>query len=227
MIRAITMTLGSMFLALAGGCSAYVDNFYYAPHPALAEITAVGPQPVAAPPPMAMTQPQMAPMPQPAAQPQPPVVSSFASVVGIRNADGNQGIPHSVQIRLQLVNRGGQSVVFDPRTLELMNGSLMRFPPPMVRPPQPISLVPQQPAVIDVYFPFPAGYTWENTELETLQLRWATAIDGRPVAQQVDFHRIHGYYYHRPYYDYEPYDPYYPYGPYVVGGGVVVVHRRW
>ena len=180
-----------------------------------------------APPQAPTTQPQMQPQMQPQPQPQASVLLTYASVVGIRLEDRGQGIPQSVQIRLQLVNRGGQAVMFDPRTLELLNGSLMRFLPPIVHPPTPISLAPQQPVEVEAWFPFPAGYVWQNTDLETLQLRWSVGIDGNPIGQHVDFHRTHAYYYHRPYYDYEPYDPYYPYGPYVVGGGVVVVHRRW
>jgi hypothetical protein len=191
-----------LLLIFLGGCSEYVEDYYYAPRPAVAAIASTPPQ-------------QAATQPVP-----PPVAMTFASVIGIRREDRNQGIPASVQIRLRLENRAAQTVVFDPRTLELIDGALLAFPPPLVRPPQSISLAAMQSAIIDVFFPFSPGRSWSNTDLGSLQARWVTQVDGHSVAQAVDFRRLYPAYYYRRWssWDYPPY-----YGWY---GGVVIVRRR-
>jgi hypothetical protein len=197
----------SLFVVVAllflGGCGPYVDDFGYAPHPGLAEIRAGAPG-------ISATKPAG-----------PPPVTAYATVVGIRRPDSAAHLPLSVEVRLRLDNHGPQAVTFDPASLDLTTGELMRFPPPLVRPAGPVTLQPGQTLVAEANFPFPPGATYENVNLQTLQLNWTVALDSHGVMQSVDFHRIHQYYYD-PYW-YGPY--YYPYGPYyypTVGVGVVI-----
>ncbi len=185
---------GILLLMSAVGCSPYLADYRYVPRPGLVEVPS--------------TQPD-----------QPPLVSAFASVVGVRYADQQQNIPASVQVRLRLDNTSSQSIVFDPRTLDLVNGSLMRFPPPLLQPVQPTNIDPMQSAVFDAYFPFPQGYSYDNTDLQSLQLRWTLRLSNRNIGQTVNFRRAVNVYYD-PYWE----APYwgYPYGGY---GGVVIIRR--
>jgi hypothetical protein len=118
-------------------------------------------------------------------------------------------------------NNGPGSVVFSPTTLELSNGELQKFPPAIIRPPDPVQLSAGQSAYVTAYFPFPPGHGYYDTDYSTLQLRWRVQVDGKIIGQSAYFHRAYSSYY----YDYGP-DPYWGYpGPGFVGG-VVIVHRR-
>lgn len=191
MLRKIFLMLGLPAVILLGGCSQYVDDFQYMPRPALAQLPPASPQ-------------------------QAPPITVQASVIGVRHADSKEGIPTCVEVRMQVENSGAQDVVFDPRTLALTNGELLSFGPPLLRPPQPMTLAPMQSVMLVTYFPFPPGRSYDDTDLESLQLRWLVQIDKHTIGQVVYFRRVHYYYY----------DPYWAYPPYGFYGGVVIVHRR-
>ncbi len=172
-----------MFLAAAmiitSGCSQYVEDYQYAPRPALAEIPS--------------TQPDMG-----------PPLSALASIVGIRREDRDARLPESIEVRLQLNNNGPQQVMFDPNALRLTDGSLFNFPPPIIQASQPLDLAPGQSLMLGVFFPIPAGRDYDDFDLESFQLRWTVQLGGRPVTQVVYFHRVHVYYRPYDYYDYPP-----------------------
>lgn len=186
------LVVGSFLVTSLIGCSPYVDGFQYAPRPAVATVPGVPPQ-------------------------QGAQVTAYASIIGVRREDRKAGIPESVEARLRIENDGPQTLVFDPRSMELLDGMLLKFPAPVVRPPEVVELEPMQSAVVSAFFPFPPGHSYRNTDLDSLQLKWVVQIDRRPVTQSVSFHRLYpvGYYY--------PYPP----PPFWVGGEVVIVrHRR-
>jgi hypothetical protein len=188
-----------LLLPLIVGCSQYVGDVSFVPHPAVADIPA--------------TQPQ-----------QNPPVTSMASVIGVRYDNPNEQIPSSVEVRLRVDNNGPGHVVFSPTTLELSNGELQKYSPPIVRPPDPISLAQGQSAYVTAYFPFPPGHSLYDTDYSSLQLRWQVQVDGKIIGQGAYFRRQYPSYYYD--YGYGPY-PYWGYpAPFYVGG-VVVVHRRW
>jgi hypothetical protein len=194
MRRVIATTCTIALLVLLAGCSPYVDDYWYQPYQAQSAIPA--------------TQPD-----------QPPVVGATASIVGIRNEDKGEGIPLSVEVRLQIDDISGQDVTFDPRTMALNTAQLIQFPSPILYPAMPAHLGPSQSAIFTAYFPFPPRLSYSNMDLNSLQLHWATLIDGRVAGQAADFRRTVRVYYYDPYYAY----PYPPVGFY---GGVVFVHRR-
>jgi hypothetical protein len=180
MRRTILIVSGLFLTALLSGCSTYVDDYYFGPRPARAEIPA--------------TQPD-----------QPPPVSALASIIGVHRADSQEGIPESVEVRLRVENTGANFVSFDPQSLELSDGAFVMFPRPVLRPPQAWTLPPGQMALLAAYFPFPPGKSWDSTDLQSLELRWDVQIDGHLARQVVLFNRVFpDYYYTRPYY-YGPY----------------------
>lgn len=203
MMTRICLFLGLLGVGFVGGCGPYVEDFHYLPHPAYAEIRA-----------------STASTTQPA---QPPVTAN-ATVIGIRRADSAAHVPLSIEVRLRVDNHGPLPITFDPASLDLSTGELMRFPPPLVRPQGPVTLEPGQTLIAEAFFPFPPGASYENVNLQVLQLHWTAVVDGHPIAQTADFHRIHRYY-DDPYLAYPgPY--YYPYYPYYYPVGVGVVIRR-
>jgi len=197
MIRLLCVVLSVFVLMWVIGCSQYVDGYNYTPRPVTAQIPA--------------TQPQ-----------DPPPVTAMVSVIGIRYDDEQDQIPPSVEIRMNVDNTGPDTVVFDPASMELSNGQLLRFAPAIVRPPAPIVIGSMQSAYLTAYFPFLGGSSYDSTDLDTLRLRWRLQIGRRLAGQQVYFSRIPTEYY----------DPY-PYGyyappppPFFWWGPVVVFHRR-
>jgi hypothetical protein len=182
------------------GCSSspYEEGYLYLPRPAVAEV----------------------PAPQPNI---PPPVSAFASIVGIRNADKNLGMPESVEVRLRVDNNGPLAIGFDPHSLQLSTGDLFPFPPALIQSPAPVTLGPGESAFVTANFPFPGGKSYEDFDLETLQLRWLLQIGPQRVQQVANFRQEYRRYY---YYNYDPYWGYYPYPPGPYFRGVVIIHHR-
>jgi hypothetical protein len=177
MISRGTIALG-LLVGLAGGCSPYVEGLRYAPHPAVAEVR------------LAATS---------AGQQAQPPLTGYATVIGIRREDQKQHVPLSVEVRLRLDNHGPQEVAFDPRTLDLTDAELARFAPPLLSIPQPASIAPEQPYIVQANFPFPPGLSYDSNGMENLQLRWAVQVGGHIVPQSASFQRIHNYYAADPY----------------------------
>jgi hypothetical protein len=190
-----------LLFLFAGGCSTYIEGYHFVPRPAVALVPA--------------TQPN-----------QPPPTAAIVSVVGVRRGNGSDGVPQSVEVRMRIENNGPEMAVFDPKTMELLDGGLLEFPAPILRPPQPMTLAPGQAVVVGAFFPFPPGRSYATTDLEQLQLRWRVQVGGQEVSQAADFRRVIRAYYN-PYWD-EPYPPYGYFGPFVgVGVGIDVGgHRR-
>lgn len=208
MVGRIILFAGLFGIALSGGCTPYIEGIRYAPHPAVAEVRAVT---------TSTTQPS--PGMQPGMQ---SPLTSFATVIGIRREDSKLRLPLSVEVRLRFDHRGPQAVTFDPNTLDLTNGDLARFLPPIIQPPQVISVPSGQSVAVEAYFPFPPETPVDGRGMETLQLHWAVQIDGHTVPQVVTFHRIRQYYY-------DPWDPWWGYPPYSswspdygIGGAIIV-----
>jgi len=82
----------------------------------------------------------------------------------------------------------------------------------VVQPPDRVDLAPTQSAMLTAYFPFPDGKSYDDLDMQSLQLRWFLKIDGSRVGQVVYFHRV---WYPNPS----------PPPPVVFGGGVVFIRR--
>jgi len=192
------MLIGTIVsLLLLSGCSAYVGDYDYVPHPALAEIPPNPPD-------------------------KSPPVSAFATVIGIHRADRDEDVPLSVEVRLRLENNGPHTITFDPQSMQLSTGDLLDFDPPIVRPVHIVTLAPSDAAAFDAFFPFPPRHSCDDTGLRSLQLRWREQIDGNPVGQAVSFRRIYPYHY---YYGDPYWGPYWG-PPWFYGGVVIAGHRR-
>jgi hypothetical protein len=164
-------------------CSPYVDDFWYSPRPAVAEIRSTSGDHA-------------------------PAVTAMASIFGVRREDRSKGIPESVEVRLRLENEGSETAVFDPQTLELTNTELLPFPPPIVRAPSPITLNAMQATTLTAFFPLPQRT--EGGHLDSLMLRWVVQLGGQKVSQTVNFRRVYPRtYYYDPYWG--PYSGYPPY----------------
>lgn len=187
-------------LLLMVGCAVSYDDYYYLPHPGLAEIPA--------------TQPT-----------QPPLVTAFATVVGINWPEDRTKTLPTIGTRLRLHNNGPDAVTFDPHSMSLSTSDLVLFPAAILSPASPVTIAPGDTAMISADFPFPDGKTPDQLDLSSLQLRWSVRTAIGNAEQTLNFQRHIGrsYYSAAPYWD----DPYYGYGyPYPVFGGAVIVHRR-
>ena len=188
-------------LFLLVGCSAYVPNYYYLPHPGLIGV--------------ATTQPS-----------QQTLAQVLVTVVGIRYEDSKLNLPLSVEVRVNVDNKGTSPISVDPGAMQLNSGDLSAFSAPLSTPQSPLQIAPGQSGVLTAEFPFPDnGATFYRFDLSSLQLRLTLQVNGQLVQLAQTFRRS---YYQDYAYDpyWEPYPYSYPYyGPYV--GGVVVVRHRW
>lgn len=126
----------------------------------------------------------------------------LATVVGVRRADAKQDIPYSVAVRLRFENVGQSRVSFDPRSLEMVTGTLRPFDPPVVRMQGPPDINPSERREVTAYFPFPPHTTAAGMNMRNLRLRWEVRIEGAAVPQSAVFERVTDGYY-------EDGDPYY------------------
>jgi hypothetical protein len=194
-MKRILSLLCLLWLGSLVGCSPYVDDFDYRPHPAVAEVHS-------------------------SAQSQSPAAVAMGTVIGVHVADKKLDIPESVEIRLRLENNGPEPLSFDPATMEMTSAHLQPFAPPIIHAPGTITLNSNEAATLTVFFPLPAHS--EAGDLESLTLRWIIQIGAQKLTQRVTFQRIYPrvYYddpYWRPYYGYPPYFWY--------GGVVVIHRR--
>jgi hypothetical protein len=196
MVRALAVLVCGLMLMGIVGCSQYDDSYHFTPSPVTAQIPG--------------TQPS-----------DPPPVTADVTIVGVRWDDPQNHVPPSIEIRMRIDDDSPENVVFDPMGMQLSTGQLIRFPEPIVRPTQPITIGPSQSAYLTAYFPFPSGQSQDTMDLSSLQLKWQLAIGERRVGQIANFTRTPTYY-SGPYYYYyaAPPPPYYY-------GGVVIIHRHW
>ncbi len=193
MVRLILL-VGLAFLA---GCSSspYIEDYQYTPRPATARV-------------------------HPANMPNADVLTAMGSVIGVRKEGSEQRLPESVEVRLRLDNTGSEQASFDPQSMELMTGELVKFRVPIVKAPSEIVLDPLQSTTLTALFPIP-----ENVgEMQSLILKWVVKVKGQPVPQTLNFQRVYtSSYYYDPYwapYTYAGYPPAFWYG------GVVVVRHH-
>lgn len=141
-------------------------------------------------------------------------VRTLASVIGIRNADKEAGLPLSVEVRLQIENNADQPVAFDPATLRLISGDLRRFQTPITRPEGPIDIPPAESATVSAWFPFPEGYKGFEGVLAGFNLQWTLTQGGRTFPQSITFTRRA---------DPDRFNDYHPHPHFGVGFGVGTV----
>jgi hypothetical protein len=167
MTRAVILGLGLLGLVFASaGCNQpYVPGYSYYPQPATVEVLRRD------------------------GNRQTPLVV-LASVLGVHNADEKTGIPYSVVVRMRFENVAQSNVTFDPKSLELVTGTLRGFPAPVVRPGQPMNLAPGDRRELTAYFPFAAGASAPQLNMRNLRLRWEVRIDSTAVIQTALFERV-------------------------------------
>ena len=159
-------------LLLVSGCSSspYIPGYTYYPQPSTVEVIRRGSN-------------------------QPSPLAVLVSILGVHNGDPKHGIPYSVVVRMRFENIGQSRISLDPRTLELVTGTLRSFLPPVVEPPQPVELAPGQRHGLTAYFPFPPNTKASQMNLKNLRLRWEVKIDGYTVPQTALFERVPRDYY--------------------------------
>jgi len=106
-MRCIVLLLGLLCVGSLVGCSPYLEDFNYSPHPAVVEVRST-------------------------TNSQSPAVVALASVIGVHVADKKLDIPESVELRLRLENNGQETATFDPATMQLTSAHLQPFPPPII-----------------------------------------------------------------------------------------------
>ena len=205
-MKAIYLLVCLPFLFLVG-CVYSPPDYFYLPHPGVAEV--------------AGTQPS-----------QGAVVTTSATIAGVTWPDDQQHLPGQVQARLRVHNNDSRAITFDPHSISLTTADMVQFPAPMLNVSGLLTIGAGETVVVNADFPLPGGRTPDQMDLSSLQLRWSVGTNGGSNAEQMlSFQRSYGRayrYYDDPYWDGYPYRGVYPYAyPYPVVGGGVVIRRRW
>ena len=158
-------------LSAAGGCSLYNSAYVFDPGPV--DVTAY----------------------KPGTHDDP--VHTLITIVGVRRADKESGIPASLEVRLRVENTSRYPITFEPASLVLFSGDLERFPDPILYPAEPLALAPDQHGIVEAYFPFPDGRKATEVDLSGLNVRWTVSVDGHPVTSSASFQRRPDAYYDR------------------------------
>jgi hypothetical protein len=153
----------------AGGCSTYDHRYVYEPSPADVE-TDVG---------------EGSPL------------HALVTVLGLRRADADEGIPSSIDLRMELENAGSEPVTLEPAALALYAADLTRFADPEVEPAGPVEIAPQGTALVEARFAFPEGRDAGDVDLSGLRLRWTVDTPGGTVTAGCGFTQRPNAYYDR------------------------------
>ncbi len=147
------------------GCAGYEDPYAFEPHPA--DVVAARPG---------------------AADAEP--VRVLVSILGVHQPDKTDlPVSPTLTIRLRVENTSPFPVTFDPGSLVLFSGGLVRFPDPIVDPGEPVDIEPGRSTAVDAGFPFPGEGAPGGTDMSGLNLRWTLVIDGQPVTSSASFLR--------------------------------------
>ena len=140
------LTTSMLLLVVLTGCSSYDRRYSFEPRPAEATLSAPGaPGTVAA--------------------------RALVSVVGVRYADPQAGLPTSVEVRVRVENVSGDVIRIDPATLQLVSADLQQFAAPIVEPATPIEVALGAPELVHAWFPFPDDPSRPPFDLSGLKRR--------------------------------------------------------
>jgi hypothetical protein len=122
---------------------------------------------------------------------------ALVTVLGLRRADADEGIPSSIDLRMELENTGSEPVTLHPAALALYAADLTRFADPEVEPAGPVEIEPQGTALVEARFAFPGGLEAGDVDLSGLRLRWTVDTTGGTVTAGCGFTQRPNAYYDR------------------------------
>lgn len=151
---------------LLAGCSAYDTRYQFEPRP----------------------------LESAAAAPQGEVLArALVTVVGLRRADEDAGLPAAMELRLQVENPGAAPLLLQAGEARLFAADLRPFPPPRAEPSGEIEIAPGGEAAVTLWFPLPEGTTPGDLDLEGLSLRWGVRRGAVVAAASASFTREERY----------------------------------
>ncbi|MCP3905082.1 MAG: hypothetical protein GY715_15770 [Planctomycetes bacterium] len=160
---------------LVGGCtSTYLHQFAYVPMPAKLELTARADEM--------------------------PLVRILVSVIGVRRADRDAGLPVTVEMRVRVENLGtDETLTFDPTSLTLLSGDLETFSPPVLSTDAPMTVPAHGASTVEALFPVPGDGTTSAVDMDGLNLQWTIRLRDRAIPGSVTLtRRPHPTYVYRP-----------------------------
>lgn len=116
-------------------------------------------------------------------------VRSLVTVVGVRRRDREAELPASVHVRLRLDNTSEAVAEFDPHSIQLFGADVREFPPPILRPEEPLTLEPDDTVTVDAFFPMPGDKIPGEMDLGGLGVRWIVLVDGEEAPGSATFAR--------------------------------------
>ncbi len=115
------------------------------------------------------------------------------TVLGVRRADEEQGLPAGVEMRIRVENLGTKPFAVDPTDFKLLSADLRTFAAPRVTPPDPVEVGADDSGTLDVYFPFPFESSVDEFAMDSLNLRWTIVVNGgERITAAATFDRIYG-----------------------------------
>lgn len=150
-------------LTMLFGCSAYLPNQHFTPHPLDIKV---------------------------AAKPsQSPNIRALISITGIRRMDEEAGLPMSVEIRFRIENDSDQAISFNAKKMQLLSANLKAFDSPILDPAKDkFEISPRNNADWTALFPFPSGVR-DGFDLKGLNLKWSFKSGENVITESATFER--------------------------------------
>lgn len=113
----------------------------------------------------------------------------LVSVVGLRKADEEAGLPASMELRLHAENPGSAPFILEAGAARLYTADLKPFPAPAVDPQGDPEVAGGAAASVTLYFPLPDGSSASDLNLGGLSLRWSVRRGPDSTATNATFTR--------------------------------------
>ncbi len=159
----MTLVVCALWACAPGGCSTYDANYSFTPGLTEHIIMLEDARPVQ-------------------------TVRTLVSIAGVRRANAKAQEPASVEVRFRIENASDVEAAIDPASLRLVPADLGRLDRAIIAEGGTVA-PPRSDAMFVAWFPFPAGSSASDFDLNGLSVSWSILVDCVPRPQSATYTR--------------------------------------